>query len=231
MFNTRRNFEKNSLTNNHIEFIQSSSNLRARNYNIEESNINKTLMISGNIIASVPTSTSAIVGYACLQIINLMYSRNIENVIKNAFFNLGLNELDLIPQESIIEEKEEESSNKKKYPNIEIIGSKTCKEFLDYIQQNYNLEIFHFEINNKILYDKRITKNPHIIKRELERSRTKIEELYFNQIKNSKENIKEKNKKYFMIKIYCRIKNDELNNIEEIYDFPLIKYIPYFESE
>ena len=117
-------FEKNSLTNNHIEFIQSSSNLRARNYNIEESNINKTLMISGNIIASVPTSTSAIVGYACLQIINLMYSRDIENVIKNAFFNLGLNELDLIPQESIIEEKEEESSNKKKYPNIEIIGSK-----------------------------------------------------------------------------------------------------------
>ena len=135
-------FEKNSLTNNHIEFIQSSSNLRARNYNIEESNINKTLMISGNIIASVPTSTSAIVGYACLQIINLMYSKDIENVIKNAFFNLGLNELDLIPQESIIEEKEEES--KKKYPNIEIIGSKTCKEFLDYIQQNYIFSPLYF---------------------------------------------------------------------------------------
>ena len=69
-----------------------------------------------------------------------------------------------------------------------------------------NLEISHLEINNKILYDKRVTKNPRIIKRELDRSKTKIEELYFNQIKNSKEYIEEKNKKEFMIKIYCRIK-------------------------
>ena len=32
-------FEKNSLTNNLIEFIHSSANLRARNFTIEESNI------------------------------------------------------------------------------------------------------------------------------------------------------------------------------------------------
>ena len=53
---------------------------------------------------------------------------------------MGLNELDIIPKKSIIEEKEEEENiNKKKFPNIEIIGIKAYKEFLDYIQQNYNL--------------------------------------------------------------------------------------------
>ena len=62
-------------------------------------------MIAGKIIASVPTSTSSIVGYICLQIINLLYTHDTENVVKNAFFNLGLNVMDLIPQEQIEQKK------------------------------------------------------------------------------------------------------------------------------
>ena len=91
-------FEKDGLNNNHLEFIQACANLRARNYNIQEENKNKILMISGKIIASVPTSTSSIVGYASLQIINLLYTHDIENVVKNAFLHLGLNVIDLIQQ-------------------------------------------------------------------------------------------------------------------------------------
>ena len=220
-------FSKDSLSNNHIEFIQSSSNLRARNYGIEESNKNKVLMISGKIIAAVPTSTASIVGYACLQIINLMYSKDIKNVIKNAFFNLGLNIFDLISPENINEEEEpdEKDNSKNDYPNIEINGSKTIKEFLEYMKNEYNLEIYHFEINEKILYDKRVTKDPRIIKRELEKSHKKIEEVYFKQIEDSNEYLEELKNKVFMIKIYCRAKNKETNEVEEIYNYPLIKYI------
>ena len=218
-------FEKDNLTNNHIEFIQACSNLRARNYNITEENKNKILMITGKIIPSVPTSTSSIVGYLCLQMINLLYSNDIKNVIKNAYFNLGLNIFDLIKQEKMEEIEEEKKNEEKedKYPKIEIKGSKTCKEFLDYIKKNYNYEIFHFEVNDKIIYDKRLTKNPTIIKKELEKSQKKIEDLYFSQLKKENEIIDNENK-VLMIKINCRIRNEKDETQENIYNFPLIKY-------
>ncbi len=217
-------FEKDGLNNNHLEFIQACSNLRARNYNIQEENKNKILMIAGKIIAAVPTSTSSIVGYVCLQIINLLYTHDTENVVKNAFFNLGLNAMDLIPQEQIEQKIEEEKEEIEKYPKIQIQGSKTCSEFIEYIKGKYNYEIFHFEINDKILYDKRVSKNPKIIKREMERNQKKIEDLYFEQIKKTNEKI-DLNQKNLNIKVNCRIKNDKDEIIENIYDFPLIDYI------
>ena len=221
-------FEKDGINNNHIEFLQACSNLRARNYNIQEENKNKILMIAGKIIASVPTSTSSIVGYVCMQIINLLYTQDTENVVKNAFMNLGLNVFDLMPQQQIEqndeEEKKEIEDNISKYPKIEIQGSKTCSEFLKYIKDNYNYEIYHFEINDKILYDKRVTKDKRIIKREMERSQKKIEDLYFEQIKKDKEDI-DFNKNNLQIKVNCRIRDENNEIIENIYDLPLINYI------
>ena len=223
-------FEKDGLTNNHIEFIQSSANLRARNYSIDEESKNKILMISGKIIASVPTSTASVVGYLSLQLINLMYTRDIENVLKNSYLHLGLNIFDLIPQEKYeeneIEEKKKEIEERKtNYPELIIKGSKTCKEFLEYMKNDQNLEVIHFEINNKILYDKRVTKDPVKIKKEFERSQKKIEDLYYEQLQKTN-NINEiSSNKELMIKIHCRTKNEENNIIENIYDFPLIKYL------
>ena len=215
-------YNKDGLTNNHIEFIQSSSNLRARNYSIDEESKNKILMISGQIIPSVPTSTAAIAGYLSLQIINLMYTHDTENIIKNAFFHLGLNIFDLIPQEKMEEESESEEKKYADYQGIEIKGSKTCKEFLDYMLNIYNLEIFHIEINDKIIYDKRVTKDPHKLKKISERNQKKLEDLYFEQTK--KTNIeKDFKKELLIIKINCRMEK-EGNIKEEIYDFPLIKY-------
>jgi len=222
-------FEKDGLNNNHLEFIQACSNLRARNYNIQEENKNKILMIAGKIIASVPTSTASIVGYISLQIINLLYTHDTKNVVKNVFMNLGLNTMDLIPQEQIEQKNEEEGKKKKeeeitKYPKIRVQGSKTCSEFLKYLKDNYNYEIFHFEINDKIIYDKRNTKDPRIIKREIERSQKKVEDLYFEQIKRTKEEI-DFNLKNLNIKVNCRIRNDQNEIIENIYDLPLIDYV------
>ena len=215
-------FEKDGLYNNHIEFIQACSNLRARNYKISEENKNKILMISGKIIPSVPTSTSAIVGYLCLQIINLLYSNDTENVIRNAYIDLGLNIFDLIKQPKLDNAQEKEKKEEEEqYEKIIIKGSKTCKEFLDYIYNKYGFEIFHFEINEKIIYDKRVTKDPRIIKRELEKSNKKIEDLYFSHSKNE---IIDYENNYLMIKINCRRKDKKGELIETIYNFPLIKY-------
>ena len=222
-------FEKDGLNNYHIEFIQACANLRARNYSIVEESKNKILMISGQIIASVPTSTSAIVGYLTLQMINLMYTNDTFNVIKNAYLHLGLNIFDLIPQEKLDEDKgEEKSVNEqitKSYPEIEIKESKTLKEFLDFMLNNYGIEVFHFEIKDKILYDKRVTKNPSKIQKQMEKNQKKIEDLYYEQIGKANEIVEDISNKILMIKINCRIKNEENKQMENIYNFPLIKYL------
>ena len=184
-------------------------------------------MISGKIIASIPTSTSAIVGYLTLQLINLMYSNDFENIIRNGYLNLGLNEFDIFPldkkEDNEIEEEEEEE-NKNKYPLIEIKGSKTCNEFLDLMVNNYDYEVFHIEINDKILYDKRVIKDPKRKKKEFEKNQKKLEEIYYEQIKKSNPSKEDKLGQELMIKINCRKKNPENDLNEKIYDFPLIKY-------
>jgi len=222
-------FEKDGLNNYHIEFIQACANLRARNYSIVEESKNKILMISGQIIASVPTSTSAIVGYLTLQMINLMYTNDTVNVIKNAYLHLGLNIFDLISQEKLDRDKSEEKSVNeqiiKSYPLIEIKESKTLKEFLDFMLNNFGIEVFHFEIKGKILYDKRVTKNPSKIKKQMERNQKKIEDLYYEQICKTNEIVEDISDKNLMIKINCRIKNEENKQMENIYNFPLIKYL------
>ena len=213
-------FEKDGLNNNHLEFIQACSDLRARNYSIKEEDKNKILMIVGKNIAAVPTTTSSIVGYISLQIINLLYTYDTENVVKNIFINLGLNIMDLLPQQKIEPEEEKIS----KYPSIEINGSKTCEEFLQYFKDNYNLEIFHLEINDKIIYDKRVLKDPQKIKKQVEKTKKKLENLYMEQIEISKEKFNLTEKK-FEIKIFCRRIGEDNKIIETIYDFPSIKYI------
>ena len=70
-----------------------------------------------------------------------------------------------------------------------------------------------------------MTKDPRIIKRETEKNQEKIEDLYFEQIGRINEIINEKKEKILMIKLFCRIKNEDKNTINYIYNFPLVKYI------
>ena len=139
-----------------------------------------------------------------------------------------MNIFDLIPQEKLDGDKSEEKNVNeqitKSYPEIEIKESKTLKEFLDFMLNNYGIEVFHFEIKDKILYDKRVTKNPSKIKKQMEKNQKKIEDLYYEQIGKTNEIVEDITNKNLMIKINCRIKNEESKQIENIYNFPLIKY-------
>ena len=113
----------------HIDFLEASSNLRARNYTISEVDKNKILMLGGKVMAAVPTSTASVVGHLCYNLILLLYTRDIENIIKDGHFYLDNGEYLLLSPEEIEEEEEPE----KEY--IEIKGSKTLKEFLEYIKK------------------------------------------------------------------------------------------------
>ena len=193
----------------HIDFLEASSNLRARNYTISEVDKNKILMLGGKVMAAVPTSTASVVGHLCYNLILLLYTRDIENIIKDGHFYLDNGEYLLLSPEEIEEEEEPE----KEY--IEIKGSKTLKEFLEYIKKKKNIEINHCEMNGKIIYDKIRYPLERLKKKQNEKLEKKIEDIFYTQIHNEEEN------EYKDLIISITGYRDD----EKIENFPLIKYI------
>lgn len=83
-------FEKDSDTNYHIDFINAASNIRARNYDINEVDKYITKKIAGKIIPALATTTSVIAALATIELYKLAQGFNkIENY-KNSFINLAL---------------------------------------------------------------------------------------------------------------------------------------------
>ena len=72
------NYEKDSKDTNQLDFIFSSSNLRADNFNIEKIDKFKAKILAGKIIPSIITSTSSIAGLLSLQIYVICQNKNCE---------------------------------------------------------------------------------------------------------------------------------------------------------
>ena len=82
-------FEKDDDNNGHIDFIYSSSNIRARNYNIKEMEKQKIKMIAGRIVSAMATTMATIAGIVCLQLYTLNQTNKI-NYFRN-YLNLAIN--------------------------------------------------------------------------------------------------------------------------------------------
>ena len=87
--NTPIEFEKDDPTNWHIEFMAGVSNLRARNYKIEEVDNFKVKLIAGKIIPAIATTTAMVVGAVGMEIIKFLLNKSAE-VYKNVTINLAL---------------------------------------------------------------------------------------------------------------------------------------------
>ena len=165
-------FEKDDDSNYHIEFINACSNLRARNYKINECTKLDTKLISGNIIPAIASTTSIIVGYGCLLLLSLISNKlailtenedvqlNIyKNFDLNLFHELRFNLADNFYVNSVPPEIKKFHSYK--IPNVEYINYKKNKSF------NKNNKIKNIE-NNKENNDnpkkkRKIKKYIHII--------------------------------------------------------------------
>ena len=219
-------FEKDHDENGHIDFIHLSSILRAKNYNIQPCERNKTKMISGKIIPTILTSTASIAGIASLQIFTLLQTHDIK-YIRKCFFNLGRVEF-ILENPSKPNYKKDQKENKiigapvKVIPEnsscwdkIKINGSKTCKEIIDYLKEKYGIDVDILSCGDIILIN---TILPSHIK-SLDR---KLEDIYNEKAKFKLEN------NYMIVDVVASISDIEIDGEKIEYasaDIPEIKYI------
>lgn len=82
-------FEKDEDANHHIDWVAACSNLRARNYKIDEGTRHKIKMIAGKIIPAIATATALIVGMSGMEVIKHVLDLDV-TVRRNSFVNLAL---------------------------------------------------------------------------------------------------------------------------------------------
>jgi ubiquitin-activating enzyme E1 len=145
-------FEKDDDSNGHIDFIHACSNLRAKNYKIQECDRQKTKMIAGKIIPAIATTTAAITGIVSLQLYTL-YQTNKIDYLRDCYLNLAINSIFLSEPKPAIQMKDKDNDpillgpvkaippNWTVWDKITINKSMTVQELIDYVMKTYNVEV------------------------------------------------------------------------------------------
>jgi len=144
-------FEKDDETNYHIDFITSSSNMRAMNYNIEIADKYTTKKIAGKIIPAIMTTTSIVAGLVTLELYKLLQDQTNISKYRNYYFNLAL---------PLFSQSEPEEIHGIKVGNklftiwdkIIIEKDITLNEFLEYFKTKYDIGIMGIIYKQLMLY-------------------------------------------------------------------------------
>lgn len=157
-------FEKDDDSNGHIAFMTAFSNLRARNYTIEEEPFYKVKLIAGKIIPAIATTTAMVVGAVGMELYKYVVGRE-HTSFRNSFCNLALpNWVFSETMDPIVHEDKEMDpilfmpvvAIPPKWTNwqtIDVQGPKTVGQLRDELKERYNLEISMIISGQKTLYN------------------------------------------------------------------------------
>ena len=209
-------FDKDNLELYHVDFVYSFSNLRARNYSIEERNKEIIRTIAGNIVPALASTTAVIAGFVSLQIYTILQTDDIK-YMKNIGLNLGTSWFSIShPEEvNIIKDYVDNNIIKIKaipshytvWDNIEIKGPLTVKEFFEYFKNKYNVEIEFLNYGSKCIFD-------NLDETNIDDSNKTIEEIFMQSFEKGINF----NKKYLRLSFLGYQENIEVK-------MPIIKYI------
>lgn len=145
---------------NHMRFVAACSNLRARNYKIPEADLHQSRLIAGKIIPAIATTTAVVSGLICLELCKLVQSKPLE-AYKCGFVNLALPLL-------TFSEARPPAKTVAKIPGGRRAGMEwvwtpwdrididkcnmTLKEFIDYFEDEFGLEVSMLSHGVSILF-------------------------------------------------------------------------------
>lgn len=198
-------FDKDNDDLFHVDFVFCSSNLRAKNYNIEECDKEKVRKIAGNIIPAIVSTTACIAGFVAIQIYSVIISNDI-NLMRNIGLDLGNSWYSIgRPEEVKIYESAKKINNDSNlidiplkfsiWDTICIKGPLIAKDLIDIFKKEYNVNIDYINSNNECLLD--LIENENV-----EDVNKTIEELYSDCFK-----MKSIGKKYLKLNVLGTINN------------------------
>jgi ubiquitin-activating enzyme E1 len=149
-------FEKDDITNWHIQFITATSNLRAINYGIPPTSFQETKGIAGRIIPAIATTTSVVSGLIVLEMVKYMLAKckTIENKIENyrsTFVNLA--DTTLVYSEPIPSGTIEIAGQKfNNWTKFEFTQDVSLEKFKEYYENIFKTEISMIVYGTSMLY-------------------------------------------------------------------------------
>lgn len=143
----------------HMLFVTACSNLRALNYSIPTEDTHRSRAIAGRIIPAIATTTALVTGLICMELYKIIGSPRKDITIeayKNGFLNLAIPFMTLseptAPKatKAMLKGKE---WNWTAWDSLDVnLGNITLGAFMDYFENEYNLEISMLSYGVSILY-------------------------------------------------------------------------------